>query len=652
MPFSGPSDSKLPNNVKVLPVADRRRWVAVWNSSYAACQRDNGEDCEATAFRQANGVLKRDAAEAGAFDSMKAFLRRLYSALRAKIADGDLSSDDFDQAVRVARAHAGGKARAEKARSAAEGDEPHTSLTVGLWLTEDAAAMLALDGFESAEELHLTLCWCGPVADLGEMVQARVLVATERIAREMPPLVGRVSGLGRFLADPADPLALDVFYASADVPGLAALREQLAGALAACGAPASSEHGFDPHITLAYLEPGAPAPVDSLPQVSLRFDALSISLGDKRIALPLSRQIGYGQTYSTVVGEGQRGPRLFYELAEFAEPPAWVPVLPVPGSYKHPKYGEIALTKQRNGRFVDGFNAGVYQAQVPIDAEHETKVSGALGWIKRLRVNPDGSVDGQAEWTDRGEQMVEEDRFKYVSPEWYDEWTDPATGTTHHDVLIGLALTTRPFFKEDVLRPLAAGESTQEGMPVAEQTSQPVGMTEEQARTFVEMQTRLTGLEQERDAARKAAEDATAAARQAGERVATIERQARHKRFTDEVTGRGDASGARWFGEPAPHVSVLETLADTFGEDSAQFRAYVTQQRATAEALRQSAVFTEFGSDASGGEQSAWGQIQAKAKSLRERDASLSEAAAIAQVAELEPRLYREYVAEQRGEVR
>ena len=145
-------------------------------------------------------------------------------------------------------------------------------------------------------------------------------------------------------------------------------------------------------------------------------------------------------------------------LYEMAETPATINVLPVPGTYKHPGYGTIKITQARNEAFVDNFNNKIYQDKLPIDAEHETKLSGAFGWITSLNQLEDGSVDASVEWTDRGTTAIEGDRFKYFSPEWYDEWTDPATGKKHKDVLIGGAVTTRPFFKDKALKPLVASE--------------------------------------------------------------------------------------------------------------------------------------------------------------------------------------------------
>jgi hypothetical protein len=59
MPYTGPDDEKLPDNVKKLAASKRARWVEIWNSAYQDCidNGGNGGDCEASAFAQANGVM-------------------------------------------------------------------------------------------------------------------------------------------------------------------------------------------------------------------------------------------------------------------------------------------------------------------------------------------------------------------------------------------------------------------------------------------------------------------------------------------------------------------------------------------------------------------------------------------------------------------
>lgn len=58
MPFTVDSPD-LPSNVKVLDAELKAQWVEVFNSVFAKCQEDGGEDCEGAAMVQANGVVKK-----------------------------------------------------------------------------------------------------------------------------------------------------------------------------------------------------------------------------------------------------------------------------------------------------------------------------------------------------------------------------------------------------------------------------------------------------------------------------------------------------------------------------------------------------------------------------------------------------------------
>ncbi len=359
--------------------------------------------------------------------------------------------------------------------------------------------------------------------------------------------------------------------------------------------------------------------------------------------------------------EGQTdGWRLFVEVepALFATVPDWVPVLPRPGTYQHPSYGAIAITPERNARFVQNARARVYGQDIPIDAEHEPKTGGCFGTLTDYRQNADGSVDARAQWNDRGRAMIAGDRFKYVSPAWYERWTDAATGQEHQDVLIGLALTTRPFFKESALRPLVASERGLEApdpttnlraaapvvifhalAPVRSDPGTPpqggkmsstpvVALTEEQARAMTE---RIAALEAERDAEKAMREEASTQVRQAAERVAALERQARHQRFSEQAQD--------WV-EPDARVAFLEQLADQFGEDSEMVQTYVTQQQAHAEAIRP--LLMERGRDGAGSAGNPAEKLNAMAHA-RAKETGLSLTEAMGQIAAEQPDLYRKH---------
>lgn len=388
----------------------------------------------------------------------------------------------------------------------------------------------------------------------------------------------------------------------------------------------------------------------------------------------------------------QDGRRRLFNEVHLAEPPEWLPLLPKPGKYSHPSYGTLDLTRERLAAFTASINDRTYLPKLAINAEHENDTQGALGWIVAARQNDDGSVDAQVDWTDRGEEMIRADRFAYVSPEWMDSWQDPL-GVVHADVVVGAALTVRPFFKAPQLRPLAASdvsgtttapypvvfwnghpgmldssfqnvrlvatdpsppavtgttplEVTMSDDPKAGAGAAPVTAGDPDA--VKALSDRLALVEAERDAAKQLAESNAAAIKTLSEQNAAMVKDARRKRFTDEVMGKSPESGAMWAGEVAKNVGILETLADAVGEDSETFKDFVTQQRATAEQIKKSGLFAEIGSSqtASAGAD-AWARIEAEARKIAS-DEKVSFEQATALVMERNPKLYGEYVAEQR----
>ena len=162
----------------------------------------------------------------------------------------------------------------------------HAGLLVALWLEPSAASVLAIPDGEPAENLHITLAYCGGIADFGASALAGVLQGIEALSHEREPLHGQTGGYLRFQASPTSD-GQDVFAAAIDVPGLSELREAVCDRLRAVGVEPSAAHGFTPHCTLAYLEAGAANPVEEVPAVPLHFTALTLGLGSYRLSLNL-----------------------------------------------------------------------------------------------------------------------------------------------------------------------------------------------------------------------------------------------------------------------------------------------------------------------------------------------------------------------------
>ena len=62
-----------------------------------------------------------------------------------------------------------------------------------------------------------------------------------------------------------------------------------------------------------------------------------------------------------------------------------------------------------------------------------------------MRVEPGVGLFATPEWTDYGLSLLRDDRFKYFSPTFREEWTHPQTGVKYSNVLTGAALTVDPF---------------------------------------------------------------------------------------------------------------------------------------------------------------------------------------------------------------
>jgi hypothetical protein len=136
--------------------------------------------------------------------------------------------------------------------------------------------------------------------------------------------------------------------------------------------------------------------------------------------------------------------------------PTWLHAFPF-GEYHHPRHGRLVFTRERLERIADGVNGGVRGITPALDYNHrEDRAKGgkAAGWIEAAEVRPDGlwiavtlTAEALAE--------VRAGAWRYLSPEFAD-WTDPRSGVRHRDVLLGAALTNRPFLRD--LAPVAACE--------------------------------------------------------------------------------------------------------------------------------------------------------------------------------------------------
>jgi len=115
------------------------------------------------------------------------------------------------------------------------------------------------------------------------------------------------------------------------------------------------------------------------------------------------------------------------------------------GNWEHPIYGELIITEERLKRFKENFDLGIRKG-VAIDVEHKSD-EGAVGWVKNLTIKDD-SLFALVEWTNEGIQLIRNKKFRFFSPEFDDYYEDAKTGEEFRDVLIGGAITNRPFLQD------------------------------------------------------------------------------------------------------------------------------------------------------------------------------------------------------------
>jgi len=126
-----------------------------------------------------------------------------------------------------------------------------------------------------------------------------------------------------------------------------------------------------------------------------------------------------------------------------------------PGTYHHPVYGKLEFDSERLNRFAQSVNDKVRGIDLDIDYDHKKQDGKAAGWIKNAQVKADG-LHLQVELTDPAKEAIQRKEYRYFSPEFTFEWTNPETKIKHRDVIAGGGLTNRPFLKN--LNPLKLHE--------------------------------------------------------------------------------------------------------------------------------------------------------------------------------------------------
>lgn len=135
-----------------------------------------------------------------------------------------------------------------------------------------------------------------------------------------------------------------------------------------------------------------------------------------------------------------------FEFAE-GQKTSEIQVLPF-GKWKHPTYGSIKILEKDLVEFVKNFE-GQVRKELPITEGHSVgeEEKPAIGWFKKLENKGRDGLWALIEWTKEGLRLIKDKAYKYFSPEFYSVYEDPETHEIYHNVLVGGALTNRPYFK-------------------------------------------------------------------------------------------------------------------------------------------------------------------------------------------------------------
>jgi 2'-5' RNA ligase len=134
---------------------------------------------------------------------------------------------------------------------------------------------------ETLKDLHITIVYLGDSRTLNKI---DVIRAASEFAQFQSPIKGTLQGLARFVnGTERDPLVVTF-----DSPQMPRLYTGLAGCLDGYHIPYHKEHGFIPHMTLAYIPAEAEMPIDSIEPIEINFSEIYLVDGNEWLPIVLT----------------------------------------------------------------------------------------------------------------------------------------------------------------------------------------------------------------------------------------------------------------------------------------------------------------------------------------------------------------------------
>ena len=139
------------------------------------------------------------------------------------------------------------------------------------------------------------------------------------------------------------------------------------------------------------------------------------------------------------------------------------------GEFTHARYGVFEISENT----MDEVLANFVPDRIAVDFNHNSAREGtpdetkAAGWIQNLfkESNDDRlSLMAEVKWTPAAKEFIENDEFRFVSPEFTWAYTDPESGATSGAKLLAFALTNRPFLPG--MSPVTLAQTSQSLVPL------------------------------------------------------------------------------------------------------------------------------------------------------------------------------------------
>lgn len=623
MPYS-PTDKNLPPNVQKMPMAERRKWCNTWNGVYANCTKRGGAaaTCETRAFKIANaGANRRKAAP-------KKMASRLYRA--ACSSAWAITEDTLATILDIARrenpdplAVALELGRPLDGSRHAEARGPVAVLNVSGPIARRATLFSEMSGGASVESLALDLqvaardpaikAICLAVDSPGGQVNGvHELSAAIRAAAAQKPTVAYVSHLGASAA----------YWLAAACPEIVCDATAQLGNIGVIGvvhgdAPPKDGEGKRYTFVSSQSPNKRPDPESDEGRAMLQanIDALAtIFLADVADyrgvdAREVAERFGRGAVF---VGQEAVDAGLADRLGSFegviadltarvtpagtaADPaPAPRPLRPMPEPAR--EAARLAAAARQLAIIEDAPLAGTGNG-IQVDSQGLDPI-----------VTPTTTASGGG-----GTLTIGAERFgplPTLNPPTPLDLGPAVTAALDRILRDQPQPDRRAAAAAPVASPPPAAPRQREGAAMEPQSvlDQALAALEEQGKT--DLADALRDADAARDAELAEAREAAAAAAATSTALQTqvdsleasvgeIKSASRRERFKAEVMGHTN-DGLRWRGEPERNVTMLEKMADAFGEESEEFATYREDQRAAAAALRGSDLFTEIGAGGNG----------------------------------------------------